>query len=293
MTDRRFLLVVNDKAGGATTRTRLERLRQQHPTFADSSLVAPFRDLDDIRNALAGAQGRIPVAVGGDGTVNLVARLNREQGEPAPVLGVIPMGTGNLLAHDLGISSVNVALSALTSGQPRARDAMETTREDFPLSLMSISTGFEAAFIRTYDEWRGRLGRPAGALAGLSRLLAFGSRGARIDLDGTPFLNPETRFFCAGLYSMKSFAFGIKTYPDAIADDGLGEGVIYGSRLPYVASLVRGRRYEQGGSPTYKRWRLATVESQRPVQIDGESVPGGTFQVTMVPKALHLLAPPG
>src|SRR4051812_44322251 len=48
------------------------------------------------------------IAVGGDGTiVEAVNGMNRE----AQVLGIIPAGTGNGLAHDLGLWDINAAIA--------------------------------------------------------------------------------------------------------------------------------------------------------------------------------------
>lgn len=291
MSDRHFLLVVNNKAGGATARARLDRLRKENPEFAQASTVAPFSALDDVRAALDQHPKALPVAVGGDGTVNLVARMSREAPTRRREIGVIPMGTGNLLAHEFGISDMESALDTLLRGEPRSLDVMLTTRDDFPLALMSISTGFEADFIRSYDSWRQRLGRPLGAAVGLSKLLAPPSRRARLDLDGQSFLKSTTPYWNAGLYTMKSFAFGLKTYPDAVSDDGLGEGVLYPNRLQYLVALSRGRRYEAAGpEATYVRWRTAHLEVEGNVQIDGESVPGGLFDVTVEQAGLSVLS---
>ena len=153
---------------------------------------------------------------------------------------------------------------------------------------MSISAGFEADLIRSYDTWRPRAGRPLGAAAGLARLFAFPSRGARIDLDSQSFLSAATSYWNVGLYTMKSFAFGLKTYPDAVHDDGLCEGVLYPNRLQYLVALSRGRRYEP--SDTYVRWGTAHLEVDGNMQIDGEAVPGGSFDVTVEQAGLSVLS---
>ncbi|MGI9627710.1 MAG: diacylglycerol/lipid kinase family protein [Longimicrobiales bacterium] len=293
MPDRHFVLIVNDKAGTATTRSKLEALRTANPRFGNASTVAPFAGIQDVTKALADHPNHVPVAVGGDGTVSLVARVNRERDAPHPLMGVIPMGTGNLLAHELGIPSPEAAIPALLDGATRSLDLMTTTRDDFPVALMSISCGFEADFIRSYDKWRGSFGRPVGAAAGALRLLGLPARRALVEVDGTPIVTPTKRYWNAGLYLMSAFAFGVKTFPDAISDDGLFEAVFHAGRLRYLAGL-KGRRYPEGPpDPRYRRGRKAHFEVPGAVQIDGETVPGGTFDVEVEQRGLTMLIPPG
>ena len=292
MSDRRLLFIVNDSAGGASARGRLDALRRGNPRLADASLTTTFSRPEDISASLAGHPDRLPVAVGGDGTVNLVARALRATGRTREAMGIVPMGTGNLVAHEIGVRSHEAAVAALLDGDPRAVDVMVTTREDFPLALMSVSTGFESDFIRSYAKWRSRLGRPGGALIGALHLLGPRTRGGRIDLDAQPFLTPATSFRNAGLYTMRSFAFGIVVHPDAVADDGFGEATIDLGVPSYARALARGRRYPADADhPTYRRWRTAIVEPGRSLQIDGESVTPSAFEVRVEQAGLRILGP--
>ncbi|WP_053387895.1 diacylglycerol/lipid kinase family protein [Leucobacter japonicus] len=67
----------------------------------------------------------VVVAAGGDGTVRAVAEALGDSGSPAADLGVVPLGTGNLLARNLGIPL----------GDARAAFTRVLTREATPLDL--------------------------------------------------------------------------------------------------------------------------------------------------------------
>ncbi|MCC6905038.1 MAG: YegS/Rv2252/BmrU family lipid kinase [Anaerolineae bacterium] len=64
------------------------------------------------------------VAVGGDGTVHEVINgLMQVEVEKRPILGVIPVGSGNDFAHNLGLPSTSIEAGlAIFHGQPRAVD---------------------------------------------------------------------------------------------------------------------------------------------------------------------------
>jgi diacylglycerol kinase family enzyme len=94
---------LNAKAGGEHAREDAERLRQ---AFAGTGVEADVRLLaqgDDLRGAARGAlKARPPVlvAAGGDGTVSTLADVLRGT---ETALGVLPVGTLNHFAKDLGI----------------------------------------------------------------------------------------------------------------------------------------------------------------------------------------------
>lgn len=69
------------------------------------------------------------IAAGGDGTVRAVASFLGSSGSPAAVLGVVPLGTGNLLARNLGLP-----LGNLQAAFERALTGRET-----PLDLGRVS----------------------------------------------------------------------------------------------------------------------------------------------------------
>lgn len=79
------------------------------------------------------------VAVGGDGTVNEVAQ--GLIGTPTP-LGIIPMGSGNGLARELGISmNMNISAHTLIEGKSLLLDVCKLNNQRF---LCTSGIGFDA-----------------------------------------------------------------------------------------------------------------------------------------------------
>ena len=85
----------------------------------------------------AGCWGALPsggaaVAVGGDGTVALVAAPLARCGRADTPIGIVPYGTANVLARTLGISDEAQIIAALGEGEIRRLDAIRTSDPERP-----------------------------------------------------------------------------------------------------------------------------------------------------------------
>jgi diacylglycerol kinase family enzyme len=112
-----------------------------------SELTATARKLIEVGT-------RLVVAAGGDGTVNAVA--SAVLGSQA-VLGVLPVGTLNHFARDLGLpSDLDLAVQVLRSGQVRVVDAGEVNGRIF---VNNCSIGLYPSLVIRRERQRQRLGR--------------------------------------------------------------------------------------------------------------------------------------
>ncbi|WP_435175801.1 diacylglycerol/lipid kinase family protein [Halorussus sp. AFM4] len=130
--------------------------------------------------AAAGAE-RV-VAAGGDGTINEVARgLDAADAFGEVTFGVVPTGTGNNFASNLGIESVEHAFELLADGERRRIDVATADGELF---LNSCIAGLTAeASASTSPELKGRLGVLAYVLNGLRTLREFDALPLAVDAD--------------------------------------------------------------------------------------------------------------
>lgn len=130
---------------------------------ADIRQVGPAELTHVARQAIE-AGARLIVAAGGDGTVNAVA--NAVVGTDA-VLGVLPIGTLNHFARDLGLpATLEEAVQFLTSGRVRNVDVGRVNGRVF---LNNCSIGLYPSLVIRREEQRQRLGRGKW----LAMLLAF------------------------------------------------------------------------------------------------------------------------
>lgn len=122
---RHFIIVANARAGtvleaGADGFARqIEAAFQSVGCTAEVRLVQP-RDIDATLTEAINSGDGVPVIAGGDGTINGVLPILVEA--PGPV-GVLPLGTVNVLGRDLGLAGpIEEQVEALCRGRPVAMD---------------------------------------------------------------------------------------------------------------------------------------------------------------------------
>lgn len=154
------------------------------------------------------------VAVGGDGTVNEVARglINKGRG----TLGIIPGGTGNDMSKSLGISlDPKQALEALCRGLKRDIDIGTVNGNSF---LNIASVGFDAEVtINNVKIKKIIKSRISYAISVIYTLLSFKKKKIKINIDGE-ILEDEIILLAVG--NGRYYGGGMEILPMAIVDDG-------------------------------------------------------------------------
>lgn len=291
----RFVLVVNGAAGTGLAPRRLDALLARVPAVGTRSRVVATRTLDDLaRTVDALADDEIPVAVGGDGSLNalLVALLRRDALHR--VVGLVPFGTGNATAATLGLRSADAAMHALAAGHVRALDVMRTSHPRAPLALVSCSAGFEAAFLARYGALRWRSRQWAGWSALLGNLprrwhdVALVADGHDVVRTGEPVHN-------AGCYVIPTYAFGKVMWPGLRPDDGCGIAAAARDVGAYWTLMARGFPLPPPDTQPValgtraRRWTTAHLESPSGLQIDGEALGPGAVELRIAPSAVRVI----
>jgi diacylglycerol kinase family enzyme len=275
------------------------------------------------RQALADGAD-VVIAAGGDGTVRAVAGV---LAGTDTALGLIPLGTGNLLARNLGIEVNDPSLAArqVLTGRERRIDVVRAVVDGQgagEVFVVMAGLGFDAAIMAgTRDQLKDRVGWLAYVDAGLRNLPGRPVR-ARISADGQQVAVRRLRGVTAG--NCGQLQGGFRMFPDAQPDDGVLDlmTVAPPGRLGWLAVLVSllGRRKggnahggggaaarnnaasnnadsgnrERGAAIEYFRGRTVEVSLGRPqeVQLDGDHLGQGTrLTMTVEPDALAVLVP--
>jgi diacylglycerol kinase (ATP) len=286
--------IVNPRAGVAARRTR-EAVECGRPSWSDYAVYltrAPGHATELAREAVKGGADLV-LAVGGDGTVNEVARGVLGS---AAALGIVPVGSGNGLARALGIPlRPGPALGALESGVRRRMDVGVLNGRPF-LNVAGI--GFDAAVGHAFHE-RGRRGGRRGLL-GYVRLsllelrayraprLAVEAGGARIDVTG----------FVATFANGPQYGSGAVVNPGGRLNDGQLEVVVVEDRPLWRLLLAAPRLFTGGLDRVPGIHRLpcatATVTATPPSAVHCDGDPAGAtgrVVVELRPRALEIVVP--
>ncbi|WP_245776062.1 bifunctional phosphatase PAP2/diacylglycerol kinase family protein [Saccharopolyspora flava] len=164
-----LVLLVNPASGGGDPSCELARLLPR----ADLVHPIPGRDLTEQLHAHLDATGNAQAlgVAGGDGSVAAAAAVAATRGLP---LLVVPTGTLNHFARDLGIVDAADSLRALSSGSAVDVNLGAVLVDDLPQRwfVNTASLGGYPDVVRLREKWAPRWGKwPAGAAA-LVRVLA-------------------------------------------------------------------------------------------------------------------------
>jgi diacylglycerol kinase family enzyme len=154
---RRIPVIVNTAAGTSPVIDSLDRLRLLFATAGMASEIVEVRTQQDIVRAVHLARMREPpmiVAAGGDGTISAVAAEIAGSGTP---LGILPLGTLNHFARDLGIpADIEGAIGVLAQGVLRAVDVGDVNGRVF---VNNSSIGLYPRLVHVRERIQQRLGR--------------------------------------------------------------------------------------------------------------------------------------
>jgi diacylglycerol kinase family enzyme len=275
---RRITAIINSEAGtvraSALDADTLRRLFQEAGVEADVHFVPGDQIQPTARAALAAGAGAL-VAGGGDGTIRSVAAVLVGGNVP---LGVLPVGTLNHFARDLGIPvDLPAAVRLLAEGTLRTLDVGEVNGEIF---INNSMLGFYPPVVDVRDRERRQKDRNKW-LATISALWKVLPRHrllhVRVTADGLT-VDHQTRFLFVGNneYEMSAFTYGARRRFDSgdlylyIAKSRTRLGLIGLGLLGLFRDLAWTDRFDRFCLPEF------TIETRKNVErvyLDGEVVP--------------------
>lgn len=136
-------------------------------------------------------------AAGGDGTVNgVVTGITDAEGFDAVTLGVVPAGTGNNFAGNVGVTSIDHGFELLANGETREIDLGVAGDHVFVNSCICGLTADASG--RTTSELKGRLGELAYILKTIETATSFDPIPLRVHARGEPDWDGEAAFVLIG-----------------------------------------------------------------------------------------------
>ncbi len=258
------------------------------PLWLETTPEDPGRG--QAKSAVSAGVGLV-LACGGDGTVTACAEGVIGTGVP---LAIIPMGTGNLLARNLGLPmDLDEALAVALGGVQHPIDA---GRVNGMLFVVMAGLGLDARMLSgTSDPLKKRLGWFAYAISAVRHL---GDRPMRVTVSADGGQRRRMRANTLIVGNVGSLQGGLPLLPDARPDDGMLDAVVLvaGGLTGWLAAAanILLRRPARGGIYRIQFTELqVTLDQEQLWELDGE-VMGSARRLTVVaqPGALLLRMPP-
>ena len=288
------LIIINKKAGTPGRKQAAEGIKRwMNPALFSYELAFTRYAGEAIELSRKAAESGLDlvIAVGGDGSVNEVAR-GLVQSKTA--LGILPMGSGNGLARSLQIPlSLPKAVDVINRFQSRTIDVGFANDRLF---VSNAGVGFDALVAKNFAHSR-RRGFLSYVFTVIRSLAVHQPGHYRLHIDGTA---TERKAFFIGVANGNQLGYNFKIAPDATVDDGLLDLCIVGPlplwRLPLAAIRSYNGSLPQSPYVTYQRCRELQIETDTALewmQSDGDpiAVSGNHLQVRILPGALKVVVP--
>jgi diacylglycerol kinase (ATP) len=216
----------------------------------------------------------VVLACGGDGTVRTVAEVLAGTGT---AMGLLPAGTGNLLARTIGtpLNSIAAATRVALSGNDRKIDVGRIRVDDEDedrVFLVMAGMGFDAAIMQnTPEALKGRVGPLAYVISGLRAIRGRRTR-VRLAFDDGPRLDRQTRTVVVG--NSGTLLGGLVLMPEAHIDDGQLDIVNLAPKgIPgWIAVAGRVITRTRRGHARVEHWQASAIEIEAaeplPSQLD-------------------------
>ncbi len=283
----RTCIIINPEARGA--KARLARLQKMAKGVVIKTTVGPGDAEAQAERAVEQGYTTI-VAAGGDGTINEV--VNGIGTSAGVRLGILPMGTVNVFAMELGIPfGVEAAWKVIRSRNVRDIDLASANGHYF---VQMAGIGFDAQVAKENNRVVKKIIGP------LSYILTT----AKISVSKPPRLRVSThgRMVAEGSFALigngRFYGGPFKVFQEASSQDGLLHVLVFRGSDP--VSILRYWRGAMFGSVAnfsdvhYFKAKSLLIEADRevPLEVDGEVVGHSPVKFAIRHKKLHVLAPP-
>ncbi|WP_119462162.1 diacylglycerol/lipid kinase family protein [Rhodospirillaceae bacterium SYSU D60014] len=293
----RLLVIFNPKAGWRRRRRLqavLDRLRRQGCRITVRETTAPG-DAESLARMADGAGGSydVIVAAGGDGTINEVVNgLATAAGDvPPPPLAILPLGTANVLAAEIGLDPKPSAVADGIAAGPALPVAVG--RANGRYFTMMAGVGFDAHVVAGVSLRLKRLiGKGAYLVETLRQLRRFPFHRYAVTIDDIHFDAASVivakchfyggRFICAPLARLDAPDFQVCLF--------LKSG--RWNAIRYAVALALGRLHRL---PDYRiiqgKRIIITGPEGDPVQGDGDIIARLPVAIELSPRHLTLVMP--
>jgi diacylglycerol kinase (ATP) len=289
------ILIVFNPAAGSAHRAQIQGLIKRYFPERRLKLLesSDAENLPELIKPWIENGVNLIIAAGGDGTVSSLASAMVNTGVP---LGILPLGTGNVLAREMEIP-INVNQAAKLLAGPfdvRRLDAIGVGDKAY---LLSVSVGISALTMRkTQPEAKRRYGQLAYLWTFLLNLIGLPQYEYEIELDGKSKKISASEIIAlnSGILAYRLLRWG----PDILPDDGrLDICFIQARSFPSFFRIVFGMflriKPEKNNIEVVivKKKVLIKSPAGLSVQGDGDFIGTTPVEIRLIPAAIKIAVP--
>ncbi len=292
-----IMYIVNPKSGASSGKFACWRFHRYLMSRGHVTRVRLTKSLSHAcelaTHAAIDADCRLVVAAGGDGTLREVT--HGLEGSAKPLL-VIPGGTENLLANELGFDRrVETLIRAFEGGVTRPLDLGTANGRCF---ASIVGCGFDGAVVEMVS------GRRTGHINTFDYVYPLWRtfwkhrfEVMNVEVDGAAVFEGPGMVFVGNI---SRYAIGLQILQHADFSDGLLDVCIYKcagrTHLAKHSVLTVLKHHANCGDVVYRQGRHITVSTPAgnvQTEIDGDPGPALPVHIAVVPRAVQCLVPPG
>jgi len=261
--------------------------------------------LIEIAKNLEAPSKSVFAVVGGDGSLSevITGRMMADLGQD-DFFALIPAGTGNSMANDLGISSTQQAVDAIVRGSYQNLDLAKVEMVNglpgsenghtvrYSHNLVTWGLGVDSTIKAEKMRWMGPIRYDVGILMAI---MANNRRHATLTIDGTEMKDDYTLFLIQNSQtggSMLPLAPGA-SLDDGIMDIGILKKMTRRDVLKAFGMLKSEGRHVFHPRVDYHRFTTLSIETPKPtaINVDGENIGSTPLSMEVLPNAVQICVP--
>lgn len=291
------VLIVFNPVSGSGNRRIVEAVQQALSNRGCDVSLYPTQSAGDATRYLAAYEGQLDVVAvaGGDGTINEVVNGLRERDNQSYRLALIPTGTVNVLAAELGIGKTPEGIADIIL-QGREKPIYLGSVNDRRFVLMA-GIGYDAWVVDNVDlALKKKVGKLAYVLSMLKQLRHFGKKTYQLTVDGERYqansvVITNGRYY-AGSFVLSRQADLSKPTTQVLMISGNSPLKFIGILLGLPLGIMEKMPGMKSVAARHVQIELLNAGTERePVQADGDSLAELPLNLQMEGSPVRLLVP--
>lgn len=290
-----IILISNPAARGASTKKTETAAAFLYEKGFDVKILLTEKRNDATRLATAAVREKpyAIIAAGGDGTINEV--INGMVKSDVP-LAILPLGTTNVLAKELGISEeitgaleIAVSKSAKTVSLGKIELGADTDSPTSRYFCLMTGIGFDGKAVHDVNETiKKKSGKAAYIWSGIKNLLHYAPNQLFYEIDGKQFTG-----YCSITGKASRYGGNFRITPDAdLSDPALYTCIFQGNKrsdlIRYIYRIMTGMPLKEKDIVYIKSDTIEVLGTAH-VQIDGDYLGATPAKITVEKDALKII----